>query len=393
MNASDVDNSNLASELPSTVQCTPSFTFDLRNLPDFVIADLIVFITPAVRSLTTYILPCILIIGFLGNIAFLFTLARVDSMRTLTNAYLANLSIADLTFIVFISFRTIWTIADSPYIIMNPYRQDVGCFMLDFILYVPYFASNGIVNLVSYERYLAICHALQYQSFRSTRRTVKLIAAVWIVSFGLAASVSPRESSMKRFCVLWPDHPQYNPMPSDLYYCTSSSEVFWNYPPILQSIIFMITFCVNIVLYSLIIRSLMKREVIGAKTGTTDVLRENQLQRINRQVVKMLVFNATAFFLCLAPWQFHGLHDVVNQMPDERWQIENHGRQPGDDSQSTTLIWTGTTLNCINASINPVIYNIVNARYRKALIQALGCSYRSQKESSSASVATVYTKV
>ncbi|XP_072025328.1 P2Y purinoceptor 12-like [Amphiura filiformis] len=207
-----------------------------------------------------------------------------------------------------------------------------------------------------------------------------MIVGIWIVSFVLAASVSPRESKMARYCVIWPDRHQYDRMPTDLYYCTSISAVFWNYPPILQAIIFTITFCTNVVLYTLIVRALMRRQVIGETGGKSDA--EIQMQKVNKQVASMLVFNAAAFFLCLAPWQFYGLTDVVSKMSDERLDILT-------DSQRTTFIWVGTSLNCINASINPVIYNIANSRYRNALFQALGCPTKRDKDSSSVATTSV----
>ncbi|XP_072043088.1 growth hormone secretagogue receptor type 1-like [Amphiura filiformis] len=348
-------------------------TINLIYVPDTLIVDQL-FFPQSVRILTMYILPFILAFGLLGNLSFLFTLARVKNMRTITNVYLTNLSIADLFFIVFIGLRYIWTIANSPYVLTNPFKQNAGCILMDGVVFITYFASNGVVNLVSYERYLAICHPLKHKYFNSKKRTAKMIFITWVVAFALAASVAPNGSHMKNTCVLWPDRKQYHHLPKTLYFCVSisvNSQIFVNYPIILQVGCFVITFCINVVFYTLIIWTLMKRKAVSETMQQSQT--PNQIQKVNTQVARMLVLNATAFFLCLTPYQLYGLQRVFENLSDGRLDLLTR-------DQSATLFWISTTLNYINASINPVIYNIVNPRYRRALVEAFGCCRVSQKE-------------
>ncbi|XP_072043207.1 growth hormone secretagogue receptor type 1-like [Amphiura filiformis] len=339
-------------------------TINLIYVPDTVIADLL-FYPKAVRILTTYIVPLILTFGLLGNLSFLFTLARVKSMRTITNAYLANLSIADLCFIIFVGVRFIWTMAYSPYVFTNPFNQDAGCILMDGSVYLAYFASNGIVNLVSYERYLAICHPLKYRYFNSKKRTAKMVSITWLLAFAISASMAPDAIRAECIDVLWPDRSQYHNLPRVLYRCESISPIFKNYPIILQVVCFLITFCANVVFYTLIIQALMKRKDVS-ETMQQESQIQSKIQKVNSQVARMLVLNATAFFLCLTPFQFYQLQRVFENLSDGRLDLLT-------SDQSSILFWISTILNCINASINPVIYNIVNPRYRRALMKAFGC--------------------
>ena len=336
-----------------------AFTLNFINAPDTVVVDRM-FFSKSESILIGYVFPIILFFGFLGNVAFLFTLMRVRSMQTITNAYLANLSVADLCFIIFVGFRYIWTIASSPKVFSNPYTQNIGCLSLSFVTFFAYFASSGVVNLVSYERYLAICHPLKHRYFNSKKRTAKMITGMWLVAFIVAASVAPRAGKSVRYCVIWPDRQLYNNLPSILYTCVSYPAVNVNYPPILQAVVFIISFGMNIVFYTLIISALVKRSVIK-ETQT-----QNQVQNTSKQVARMLIFNAAVFFFCLTPFQFYGIQNVIENISDGKIDILNA-------EQTSVLFWASSALNSINASINPFIYSIVNAKYRNAFIQALGC--------------------
>jgi len=46
------------------------------------------------------IMPCILCLGCISNVAFIIVFVRVRSMRTTTNVYLVNLACADLAFLL-----------------------------------------------------------------------------------------------------------------------------------------------------------------------------------------------------------------------------------------------------------------------------------------------------
>ncbi|XP_072021914.1 neuropeptides capa receptor-like [Amphiura filiformis] len=380
MNTFNISNTNIA--YPGTPDGETTIfddngcasTINLSFVSDTVIADQLLY-PESVRILTTYIVPFILTFGLLVNFSFLFTLARIKSMRTITNAYLANLSIADLCFIIFVGLRYIWTIANSPYVFTNPFNQDAGCILMDGIVYLAYFASNGIVNLVSYERYLAICHPLKYRYFNSNKRTAKMVVITWLIAFALAASMAPNAIHAECVRVLWPDRQQYHNLPRALYRCSPISPIFMNYPIILQTICFLITFCANLLLYTLIIWTLMKR------TDISETLQQmpNKIQKVNSQVARMLVLNAVAFFVCLMPFQLYQLQRLFENLSDGRLVLLTKDK-------SVMLFWISTILNCINASINPVIYNIVNPRYRRALMEAFGCCRVSQQQNKSNSL-------
>ncbi len=337
-------------------------TVDFTNGSDAVIADAM-FYSPLVRILVSFILPIILIIGLLGNLSFLVTILRVQSMRTITNAYLASLSMADFSFTVFIGFRYIWTISNSPYVYTNPFTKDAGCVLMAFVSYLTYFTSITLVFLVSYERYLAVCHPLDYKSFKSKGRTTKMICVTWGIAAVLAASITPTSSLTTMTCVIWPDRKQYSELPTVLHYCTSVSRAFWNYAYLLQAACFLIAFCTNVVLYSLIINTLARRNTFCDDTNNLRSQMSSRIQKGNTVVARMLVVNAVAYFICLTPFQLYGLQSAFEELSEGRLDLLTR-------DQSSTLVWVATTMNCVNSATNPIIYNVFNVRYRRALFKA-----------------------
>ena len=360
----ETSNATLSRSLTEFGNSKCDVTLNFTNVTESVIIDQF-FYSQSTRILATYILPLILSFGFLGNVAFLFTLVRVQSMRTITNAYLANLSAADLCFVIFVWFRYIWTFTNSPYVFTNTFKEDAGCILMDFVAYFAYFASNSLVNLVSYERYLAICHPLKHNAFKTKARTIKMITGMWLVAFLVAATVAPRTRKSLRYCVLWPDRQFYSSVPTVLYHCLSLPDAYRLYSSILQIITFITTFSINVVLYTLIIWTLKKRQIINGDIS----LQQSQMQKVNDQVTRMLVFNAITFFLCLTPFQVYWIESVITALSDGKIDILTR-------DQSSIVYWTGCACNCINASINPLIYNVVSARYRNALAQSLKCFRR-----------------
>ena len=355
-----------------------SAVLDFVNVPAEIVIQRM-FFTRNTRLMLGYILPAILGIGLLGNLAFIFTLFRIRSMRTITNFYLLNLSIADLGFVLTIGFRYIWTIANSPYVYTDPFKTGFGCVMMSMSVYVMYFASIGLVNLVSYERYLAICHTFKHKSFNSKKRTARLIAATWIVAFVTTLTVAWARPKMSRYCVLWPPGEKFAQLPTSIYTCSSVSPTYDNYPAFLQGSCFTFSLCFNIVLYVLIVKQLISKDSSKAiDENSTQSQLMAQRQKVNVQVARMLVLNATCFFACLMPFHFYLLQTAIERVSDGKLDLL-------DSNQSTFMNWTATTLNCVNSSINPIIYNIANKRYRLALYEAFGCGMCEVKSRSSRS--------
>ena len=73
-----------------------SFTLDLRNS-----SDLFNYIyQPYELVLYTFGVPCIMLIGFVGNASFIWTVVRVSSLHTSTFIVLCSLAFTDLMILI-----------------------------------------------------------------------------------------------------------------------------------------------------------------------------------------------------------------------------------------------------------------------------------------------------
>ena len=285
-------------------------------------------------------------------------------MRTITNFYLANLAISDLSFVILTAVVYFYKYTWSPDIKRgDPWATTVQCAATNTTLYTPYFASILLVTLVSVERFLAICFPLKHRIVNNKSRTVKMVLATWLMAFAFTAVVAPNYAAHKTYCIAWPDKWQHR-LPTVFNYCNSVNWRFIDIASICQFAPFILALILNTFLYILIILRLSKRDVGGKGDDKTGL--NSQAQKVRNSVARMLVINGIAYFLCLAPYQFYNMYFFA---------IRNC---TGDcavlDTKYVNIIgWIGRVTNVLNSAINPIIYNVTNSRYRQAFYTAIGC--------------------
>ena len=120
---------------------------------------------------------------------------------------------------------------------------------------------------------------------------------------------------------------------------------------IFDSIQFLAAVIVNLVLYSLVVFKLRKRQ-IG----------ESNVNHSVDNVIKMVLANSLIFFICLIPLQIVNLNDLIH--------ILFNGDPFISVEASSVLRWLGRATILLNSSINPLVYSMTNPRYRKAFFDA-----------------------
>ena len=86
-----------------------------------------------------------------------------------------------LMFIIVEGVITIWTYYSSMgrLCLIDMFKTTLGCWSYLFTLYLSYFASIGFITLVSYERFIAVCHPLRSYKLRTKKRSGLLVALTW----------------------------------------------------------------------------------------------------------------------------------------------------------------------------------------------------------------------
>ena len=349
--------------------------YSIHNITDEYAATLVKDRVEIV--IKAYVLPCVLAVGVVGNLLFLIVLARVRSMRTITNFFLANMAIADLIYMSVGIGEKLWRYQASPVKDDDTVIGTMGCVFFPFIVDFCFTTSVLLVTIVSFERYYAICKPLRHRHLATWSKSTKLVVATWIVSFILPAILIPGHYKMKYECYRYPDDPAYESFPSLHGYCVSISRWYVLVGDGFQVIPFFIALIVDSILYTLIIKSLHDR----VKTNFSDNPNHDRLTHDRNAVTKMLVITGVLLFLCLSPYQVLILSFMISgAISNEAYDTLN---------EAVTPYWAiFQTLMYVNSALNPYVYGTTNARYRHALIKTFHCRQKGKKKENSMTMST-----
>ena len=130
---------------------------------------------PELKWLRLVFYSIICVVGTIGN-ALVILAYRNPRMRSVTNLFIANLGVADLTV----------TLINVPFSVTYPTLGhwpfgNVLCKVVPFILGVTLFSSVGTLMAIAADRYRAIVHPLLPRI--RTRHALMIIAAIWTVAF------------------------------------------------------------------------------------------------------------------------------------------------------------------------------------------------------------------
>ncbi|XP_077978392.1 somatostatin receptor type 5-like [Glandiceps talaboti] len=270
----------------------------------------------------------ICIIGLLLNASFVFVFCRVKCMRTLTNGYLVNLAVSDMSLL----FTVVLYFAIALY---DPeYRPHPFQCTITFLHTVLLFVSLWMVTIVSIERYLGICNPLKARLFNTRGRVAALVAASWLL--GMVCAV-PKVV----YCSIKPTHPVLAKR-ADLAVCVVYMLVF------LSSMITVAT------MYSLTVKN-FKHSVKKLRKDRINTRKSDE-----RQVLVTCMAISVVFFICTLPAFYKYVMQVI--------YMATHVVPGGNFS--ICIYALNRWLLLINSSVNPLIYTITSARCRRAFVQA-----------------------
>ncbi|XP_015212630.2 galanin receptor type 1 isoform X2 [Lepisosteus oculatus] len=285
--------------------------------------------------ITLLIFGLIFTLGVLGNSMVITVLARSKpgKPRSTTNIFILNLSIADLSYLLFcIPFQS--TVYMLPTWVL-------GAFICKFIHYfftVSMLVSIFTLSAMSVDRYIAIVHSRKSSSIRVARHALIGVIAIWILSLAMAAPVAHHQNIVERggnstFCwEVWPDHKQ-----KKIYVvCTF---VFGYLLPLL-----LISFCYAKVLNHLHkkLRNMSKKSEASKKKTAQTVL------------VVVIVF-------CISWLPHHVVYLWVE-----------FGSFPLNQASFVFRV-AAHCLAYSNSSVNPIIYAFLSENFRKAYKQVFKC--------------------
>uniref|UniRef100_A0A3P9DES1 Growth hormone secretagogue receptor type 1 n=1 Tax=Maylandia zebra TaxID=106582 RepID=A0A3P9DES1_9CICH len=281
----------------------------------------------------------LMLFGLLGNILTILVVWLRPHMRTSTYLYLSSMAVSDLLILLLLplDLYKLWRPRPWP-------LGDLACKLTMFLSECCTFCTILHITFLSLERYLAVCWPITAKTVVTRRRTRAIIGCLWLSAAVSAAPVlvmvgvedgggldgSSNEGrggeTDKRECR-----------------CThfAISSGLLSAMMILSNLYFLVPLCILGVVYSLIGRTLWLRP------------KSSRRDQSHRNTVKMLGVIVLAFVLCWLPFHRH------IRTPDTHLYFLYYL------SQYFNLV--SSVLFYLSAAVNPLLYNLMSARYRHAV--------------------------
>jgi len=285
------------------------------------------------------------ITGITGNVMVCAVIFRNISMRTSTNLFIFILASSDIaTLLMGLTFDL------SVYWHQYPWQLGEGtCKVRAFVSEMSQYCSVLTILAFSCERYLAICHPIYAYTMAGIKRTCKIILIIFFVS---AIAACP-------FAVLTKLNYKRDPFKNIEMRQSAFCGMLETHSPLLEMsslIFFLLPFLIMMYLY--ICMSVRIRKASNIILG---YCRDegNKRHKNKKSILKMLAVVVFCFFLCWAPFHtqrlLYVLHDNYSWITDEFYYAINE-----------KLYYITGMFFYLNSTINPIIYNVMSEKYRKA---------------------------
>lgn len=310
--------------------------------PIYVVSDTVKFCPKlAVNEFGATFIPffyyAVFVLGYLGNGLVLFILCKYEKLQTVTNVFLLNLVISNLLFATTLPFLA--TYHNSEWIFGG-----FMCKVVSSAYSIGYYSSILFLTLMTFDRYLAVVHAITAAKTRKKLYAVAAAVAVWLIS--VVASL--KELIMRN---VWKS-PFHGRVCEDTGY---SKEVLnlWRRVTYYQQFsvffllpLFMVMYCYG----SITIRILATRMKEKCRT------------------IKLIFAIVFTFFICWTPYNVVSLLKAI--------QLTNAG---DDSADSCTVMdsleyafYVTRNLAYVYCGISPVFYSFVGKKFQSHFRRLIG---------------------
>eukprot|EP00099_Drosophila_melanogaster_P002031 NP_001097741.1 Tachykinin-like receptor at 86C, isoform B [Drosophila melanogaster] len=298
------------------------------------------------KTIWAIIFGLMMFVAIAGNGIVLWIVTGHRSMRTVTNYFLLNLSIADLLMSSLnCVFNFIFMLnSDWPF-------GSIYCTINNFVANVTVSTSVFTLVAISFDRYIAIVHPLKR---RTSRRKVRIILVlIWALSCVLSAPCLLYSSIMTKHyyngksrtvCfMMWPDG----------RYPTSMADYAYNL------IILVLTYGIPMIVM-LICYSLMGRVLWGSRSIGENTDRQMESMKSKRKVVRMFIAIVSIFAICWLPYHLFFIYAYHNNQVASTKYVQH---------MYLGFYWLAMS----NAMVNPLIYYWMNKRFRMYFQRIICC--------------------
>uniref|UniRef100_A0A8C3XHY9 Orexin receptor type 2 n=1 Tax=Cyanoderma ruficeps TaxID=181631 RepID=A0A8C3XHY9_9PASS len=318
----------------------------------------------------------VFIVALIGNVLVCLAVWKNHHMRTVTNYFIVNLSLADI--LVTITCLPATLVVD---ITETWFFGQTLCKVIPYLQTVSVSVSVLTLSCIALDRWYAICHPLMFKS--TAKRARNSIIIIWILSCIImipqaivmeCSSVFPGLANKTTLFTVCDEH--------------WGAEV---YPKMYHTCFFLVTYmaplCLMVLAYLQIFRKLWCRQIPGTssvvqkkwkpqqpsaqprglgqstKSKISAVAAEIKQIRARRKTARMLMVVLLVFALCYLPIS---ILNVLKRV----FGMFNHA-----DDRETVYAWFTFShwLVYANSAANPIIYNFLSGKFREEFKAAFSC--------------------
>ncbi|KAL7079320.1 hypothetical protein ACQ4LE_001149 [Meloidogyne hapla] len=354
--------------------CSP-LQYIFENLTEYVLEKL--GERCAVSSIivpTAIIYGLILLIGLFGNICTCLVILKNKSMQNPTNYYLFSLAVSDLLILTLGLPMELYGVFD----VLYPYKfGEFICKGRAFLIEFTSYASILTITCFSVERWLAICFPLRIKLFSTLDRAIRVIITVWICAFIAAFPVLDIVVVNKLPLPDWAIKQKWLNLISDdnsTLRNTDTCALDFHRPIAQRNFIlaaFFLFFLLPALLITLVYCHILQCLCSSVRSSKAIFgCERTQKMRSRRSLLKILVSVVVMFFLCWLPFHIQRLLSIYLN------ETENNGDEKEQPSSAvfslfSVVFYISGYCYYSNSACNPILYNILSAKYRRAFCRTI----------------------
>uniref|UniRef100_A0A3B5ADJ5 Growth hormone secretagogue receptor type 1 n=1 Tax=Stegastes partitus TaxID=144197 RepID=A0A3B5ADJ5_9TELE len=270
-----------------------------------------------------------MLFGLLGNILTILVVWLRPHMRSSTYLYLSSMAVSDMLILLLMPLDLYKLWRPRPWTL-----GDLFCKLTMFLSECCTFCTILHITFLSLERYLAVCWPITAKTVVTRRRTRAVIGCLWL---GAAVSAAPVLIMVGVEDVAGEEFGECR--------CTHHAVAsgLLSTMMILSNLYFLVPLCIMGLVYSLIGRTLWLRP------------KSSRRDQSHRNTVKMLGMIILAFIVCWLDYTHNNTYPHPNTHFDFLYYL----------CQYFNLV--SSVLFYLSAAVNPLLYNLMSARYRHAV--------------------------
>ena len=313
--------------------------------------------SPLETTIIIGILPWVGALGLIANAVFQIAVIRNPNLQTKTNYYLFTLAVYDEIILVTTIF--IWYVGSY---IANPVSYALpffhNCWFIVGAIVTCMLGSTGLVTLVTFDRYVALCHPVTYRN-KFTVKTTRKIIIVNAIASAVISTGFQRWGKNVTVCIIWPEEERFAGLPTSI----NTYDTAYDFPfadLLFFDIPIYVALVMNIYMYVKIVRKISTLESSSSEPNNRCM-----------QVARVLIVNGLVYAVCQLPYRLISASDIAKYATGNGFFTEGRYEE---------VLIIGRMFLEINSFINPFIYGLASNFYRQE-IKKVFCQRCTDKES------------